>query len=160
MMFEKLVANAPSTMSEAGPATALVNASPPLAAFTVAIATPPKLRTLVKVCVSASLLVTPPAPMLSVVPPMLNAPAVLLKVTLFVLKGTLTFGVSRAVPAKMRSVSAMSLAGAVLSSQLKLLARLLSAPPPSQVSVTAKARAVRRRAMVVVRMRGFMAVES
>ena len=83
----------------------------------------------------------------------MNAPAVLLKVTECALNALEKFGASRDVPAKIRSVFERSLAGAVLSAQLLLVEMLLSGPPPSQVSVAAKTRAARRRAMVVVTMR-------
>ena len=133
--------------------TLLLKMNPPLAALKVEAAVP-MVMALSKVCVCVSLFTMPPVPTVSVVPAKTNAPAVLLKVTLFVEKTALKLGASRTVPAKMRSVFATSLSGAVLSSQLRLVVRLLSAPPPSQVSVTAKTRVARRIAMVVVRMRG------
>ena len=64
--------------------TAPFKTSAPLVALIVEVAASPKLTGLLKVCVLVSLLVSPPALMLSVpVPPITNAPAVLLKVTLF-----------------------------------------------------------------------------
>ena len=104
----------------------------------------------------------PVAPRFSTWPERLNPPNmnVMLKVTLRALKGTSTTGVSEPLP-KTRSVAVRLLAGAVLSAQFAPVLKLSFAPPPSQVSTTAKARAVRRRAMVVVRRRGvFMGVES
>ena len=91
-----------------------------------------------EVCVCVSLFVIPPAPMVSGMPPMVNAPAVLLNVMLRALKGTFTKGASRTTPAKTKSVFTRSLTGAVLSTQLGLLLKLLLMLPPSHVSVTAR----------------------
>ena len=64
--------------------TTPLRTSAPLVALIVEVAAGAKLTGLLKVCVLVSLLVSPPPLMLRVpVPPITNAPAVLLKVTLF-----------------------------------------------------------------------------
>jgi hypothetical protein len=91
-----------------------------------------RMMSLLSVWASPSLLVIPPAPRVSVLPPMVKAPAVLLKLSELMPQLPSVKGVSRVVPPNTTSAVPF-LAGASSRLQLEGVLQLSLAPPPSQV---------------------------
>ena len=95
-----------------------------------------RVKALLSICAVALLLVTPPLNERAL-PPSVNAPALLLKVSEAMLHAVSTLGVSRVVPA--RTIAAVPLlAGATPPTQFAAVLQLEFAPPPFQMKVAAR----------------------
>src|SRR5687768_11461140 len=137
---ESVVANPPLIVSVLAPRlTAPLASRLPAVAFQVWLA--PRVSGCVMVCVSASLIVIPPEPIVSTLPPLLprtNAPAVLAKVRDAMVRLESRSGVRRVTPAKVMVSLVLAVEGAPLGFQLLLLDQSLLLPlPPSQTKLAA-----------------------